>query len=149
MLTQFLGWLGIFAPMVLGSIGSIVGCALAGRAAVGAMMETDTGHGRYVGASVLPSSQSIYGIVTMFGLNRPVDAETAPGLAAIGLLVGGALLVSGIYQGLACASGIQASKSKPEVFGLSMAPAAVVEGFAVFVFVFALVLSADLPGGTG
>jgi V/A-type H+-transporting ATPase subunit K len=39
------------------------------------------------------------------------------------------------------------SKSKPEVFGLSIAPAAVVEGFAVFAFVFALVLAGALPGG--
>lgn len=148
-LTAVAGWIGIFAPLALGAMGSIIGCAVAGRAAIGAMLETDSGYGRYIGASVLPSSQAIYGIVTMFGLSRPVTAETAPGMFAVGTLVGVALLVSGIYQGSACASGIQASKSKPEVFGLSMAPAAVVEGFAVFVFVFALVIGADLPTGTG
>jgi hypothetical protein len=40
---------------------------------------------------------------------------------------------------------INTSKSKPEVFGLSAAPAAIVEGFAVFAFVFALVLSGGIP----
>jgi V/A-type H+-transporting ATPase subunit K len=40
---------------------------------------------------------------------------------------------------------INASKSKAEVFGISMAPAALIEGFAVFAFVFALVLAAGIP----
>ena len=40
---------------------------------------------------------------------------------------------------------INASKSKPEVFGISLAPAALIEGFAVFAFVFALVLAGRLP----
>ena len=33
-----LGWAGIYAPMALGAIGSIIGCAIAGQAAIGAMM---------------------------------------------------------------------------------------------------------------
>jgi V/A-type H+-transporting ATPase subunit K len=43
------------------------------------------------------------------------------------------------------ASCIAASKDKPEIFGLSLAPAAIVEGYAVFVFVFALVLAGSIP----
>jgi V/A-type H+-transporting ATPase subunit K len=35
------------------------------------------------------------------------------------------------------------------VFGISIAPAAVVEGFAVFAFVFALVLAGSVPGMGG
>ena len=34
-----LGWLGLFAPMALGAIGSVIGCALAGQAAIGAMLD--------------------------------------------------------------------------------------------------------------
>lgn len=139
-----LGWLGIYAPMALGAIGSVVGCAVAGQAAIGAMLETDSGHGRYIGISAMPSSQVIYGIVLMFALNRPVNAEVSGGLFALGCLSGLALLFSAVYQGRACASAIQAAKAKPEVFGLSLAPAAIVEGFAVFAFIFALVLSAGL-----
>ncbi len=59
---------------------------------------------------------------------------------------GVALMVSAIYQGYACASSISVSKNKPEVFGVSLAPAAVVEGFAVFAFVFALVLLGTVTG---
>jgi hypothetical protein len=65
-----LGWIGIFASMALGAVGSIVGCSLAGQAAIGA-------------------------------------------------------------------------KDKPEVFCLLLGPAAIVEGFAVFVF--ALVQVGGIP----
>ena len=41
-------------------------------------------------------------------------------------------------------SAVSTSKHKPEVFGLTIAPAAIVEGFAVFVFVFALVLAGGI-----
>jgi V/A-type H+-transporting ATPase subunit K len=144
-----LGWIGIFAPVALGAIGSMVGCARAGQAACGAMLETESGYGRYVGVSAMPSSQTIYGIVVMLTLNRTVTALTGPGLFAIGALTGLALMMSAIYQGNCCASAISVSKSKTEIFGLSIAPAAVVEGFAVFAFVFALVLVGALPGEGG
>lgn len=140
-----LGWIGIYAPMALGAIGSIIGCARAGQAACGALLDTETGHGRFIGVSAMPSSQTIYGIVIMFTLERAVNIENAPGLFAVGVLSGLALLWSGMRQGDACASAIHVSKSKPEVFGLSIAPAAIVEGFAVFAFIFALVLSGGIP----
>ncbi|PKM37583.1 MAG: V-type ATP synthase subunit K [Gammaproteobacteria bacterium HGW-Gammaproteobacteria-10] len=140
-----LGWIGLYAPMALGAIGSIIGCAVAGQAAIGAMLDTETGHGRYVGVSAMPSSQVIYGIVVMFTLNRPITEANASGIFAVGVLAGFALMFSAIYQGQCCASAIHASKAKPEIFGLSVAPAAIVEGFAVFAFIFALVISGGIP----
>jgi len=141
-----LGWAGIYGPTALGAIGSIIGCARAGQAACGAMIDVESGYGRLIGLSALPSSQIIYGIVVMFTLNREVTLEVAPGLFAIGILCGLALMFSAIYQGLCCASAIAATKSKPEIFGLSAAPAAIVEGFAVFAFIFALVIADGIPG---
>jgi V/A-type H+-transporting ATPase subunit K len=140
-----LGWIGLYAPMALGAIGSIMGCAVAGQAAIGAMLDTESGYGRYVGVSAMPSSQVIYGIVVMFTLNRTITVENAPGIFAVGTLCGLALLFSAVYQGQCCASAIHASKAKPEIFGLSVAPAAIVEGFAVFAFIFALVISGGIP----
>lgn len=140
-----LGWIGIYAPMALGAVGSVIGCAIAGQAAIGAMLDTETGHGRYVGLSAMPSSQVIYGIVVMFTLNRPVNIENAGGLFAVGILAGVALMFCAIYQGQCCASSIHAAKAKPEIFGLSIVPAAIVEGFAVFAFIFALVISGGIP----
>ncbi len=144
---EIFGWLGIFAPVAFGAIGSTLGCAAAGRAAVGALLEVESRYGLYIGTAALPSSQIIYGIVIMFALNRPVVESNAGGLFALGVLSGLALLFSGLYQGLCCASAISVSKSKPEIFALTIAPAAIVEGFAVFVFIFALVVGANLPAG--
>ncbi len=136
-----LGWLGIFAPMGLGALGAAIGVSIAGQAAIGAMVETDSGYGRYIGISVIPSSNVIYGIVVMFSLQQPVTQESAGALFGIGFIAALVLLYTAVWQGRACASAIAASKTKPEIFGLSLAPAAIVEGFAVFAFVFALVLA--------
>jgi V/A-type H+-transporting ATPase subunit K len=124
----------------------MIGCARAGQAACGAMLEVDGGYGRFIGVSAMPSSQTIYGIVVTLSFNRPVTLENAPALFGLGLLVGIALMVSAATQGSACAAAINTAKSKPEVFGISIAPAAVIEGFAVFAFVFALLLGAGIPG---
>jgi V/A-type H+-transporting ATPase subunit K len=144
-----LGWVGVYAPLALGAVGSMVGVARGGMAACGALLEVESGYGRFIGVSAMPSSQTIYGIVVMLTLNVGVNTENAPGIFAIGILAGIALMISGFAQGSACAAAINASKSKPEVFGISIAPAAVVEGFAVFAFVFALVLAGSVPGMEG
>ena len=140
-----LGWAGIFAPVALGAMGSTIGCTRAGQAACGAMLDTESGYGKFVGVSAMPSTQAVLGIVVMFTLNREVTLDNAPGIFGIGFLSGLALMVSAMYQGSAVAAAIHASKNRPEVFGLSIAPAAIVEGFAVFVFVFALVVSGAIP----
>lgn len=147
LLWTFLGWCGIYGPVALAALGSAVGCTRAGKAACGAMLEIDGGYGRYIGIAVLPSTMVIFGIVVMFTLNRPVGAETSPGLFAVGILSGIALLIIGSLQGELCAAAINASKSKPTIFGLSITPAAIVEGFAVFAFVFALIVSGTIPEG--
>jgi V/A-type H+-transporting ATPase subunit K len=140
-----LGWMGIYAPVALGTIASSIGCTLAGQAAAGAMLDVESGYGKFIGVAAMPSTQAILGIVIMFTLNREVTVANGAGIAAIGLLSGIAFLFNGIYQGRSLVSAIDASKHKPEVFGMSLAPAAIVEGFAVFTFVFALVLSGSLP----
>lgn len=140
-----LGWAGMYGAMALAAVGSIIGCAIAGQAAIGAMLETESGYGRYVGISAMPSSQIIYGIVVMFTLNRDVTPEVAGALFGIGIMAGIALMFSAIRQGQCCAAAINAAKEKPEIFGLSLAPAAIVEGFAVFAFIFALVLAGGIP----
>jgi len=142
-----LGWIGIFSPLAMSAVGSMIGCTRAGQTACGAMLDTESGYGKYIGVSVLPSSMMIFGIVIMITLNRTVTQECATALFSIGFLSGLALLCGGIFQGNCCASAINASKSKPEIFGMSIAPAAIVEGFGVFVFVFALILAGSIPGG--
>ena len=144
-----LGWVGVYAPLALGAIGSMVGVSRGGMAAAGALLEVESGYGRFIGVSAMPSSQTIYGIVVMLTLNVSLTTQNAPGIFGIGLLAGLALMISAFAQGSSCAAAINASKSKPEIFGISIAPAAVVEGFAVFAFVFALVLAGSVPGMGG
>lgn len=139
-----LGWAGLYGPAALAIIGSALSCAYAGQAAAGAMLESETGHGRFIGVAAMSSSQSIYGIVLMFALNRELTLENAPGIAAIGILAGLALMFSAFYQGRLLAAAINVFKIRPEVFGKSLAAAALVEGYSVFAFIFALVASASL-----
>lgn len=140
-----MGWLGVYSPLALGAIGSMIGCLRGGMAACGAMLEVETGYGRFVGVAAMPSSQTIYGIVVTMSFIGKMTTTNAQGVMALGVLAGVALMVSAIAQGTACAAAINSSKSKPEVFGISLAPSALIEGFAVFAFVFALVLSGRLP----
>ena len=142
---SLMGWVGIYAPLALSGVGSVIGCSIAGQAAIGAMLDTEGGYGRLVGISAMSSSQVIFGIVVMFTLNRPITPEVVPGVFVIGVLSGLALFLCGLYQGQCCASAIHASKGKPEIFGLSVVPAAIVEGVSVFIFIFALVVSGGIP----
>ncbi len=138
-------WMGIYGAMIFAALGSIIGCARAGQAACGAMLDTEGRYGRYLGIAAMPSSQTIYGVVVMLALNRPITEANAPALFAIGILSGVAQMVSAIYQGNCCVAAINAGKNKPEIFGLSLAPAALVEGFAVFALAFALLFSTGIP----
>jgi V/A-type H+/Na+-transporting ATPase subunit K len=113
-------------------------------AACGAMVEMESGYGRFIGVAAMPSSQTIYGIVVTMA-TPAITATNSAGLFGLGLLCGLALLFSAVAQGTACAAAINASKNKPEVFGISLAPAALIEGFAVFAFVFALLLAGRIP----
>jgi V/A-type H+-transporting ATPase subunit K len=143
-LTLTLGWVGLYAPLALGAIGSMIGRQRSGMAACGAMLELERGFGRFIGVAAMPSSQTIYGIVVTMA-TPALTATNSPGIFGLGLLCGLALMFSAIAQGSACAAAINASKNKPEVFGISLAPAALIEGFAVFVFVFALLLAGRIP----
>lgn len=147
MLILTMGWLGVYGALALGAIGSMIGCTIVGQAACGALLEVESGYGKFIGVSALPSSQAIYGVVitlTLSGL--AVTTESAPAIFAVGILSGIALLYGAIKQGQCIASAIKVSKNKPEVFGLSIAPAGIVEGFAIFAFIFALIISANIPG---
>ena len=56
-----------------------------GMAACGALLEVESGYGRFIGVSAMPSSQTIYGIVVMLTLNVGITPENAPGIFGIGL----------------------------------------------------------------
>lgn len=141
----FFGWVGLFATLVLPAIGSTIACTRAGQAAVGAMLEVNGGYGRFIGVSAMPSSHIIFGVVMMMVLKGGgVTPERALALGVVGILAGITMLLIAVLQGECAATAINVSKSKPEVFGMSMAPGAIVEGFAIFVLVFTLVIAKNI-----
>lgn len=126
----------------LSAIGSSIGCWIAGAAAHAAMSRTEEGHGKFIGMSAAPSSQVIYGFLLMLMMKRAIEAGTLSPFdaVAIGTLSGLAIAISAIYQGKVCATGIQASLKQPSIYGKCFASIGIIESFALFAFVFALLL---------
>lgn len=126
----------------LSAIGSCIGCGIAGEASHAIMSRVEEGHGKFIGMAAAPSSQSIYGFILMLLMSKAILAGSLSPLSAIaiGLFSGSAIMVSAIYQGKVCASGIQASAKQPAVFGKCFAAIGIIESFALFAFVFSLLL---------
>lgn len=126
----------------LSSIGSSIGCCIAGMASHAAMARTEEGHGKFIGMAAAPSSQIIYGFILMLLMSQKILAGSLSPFSglAIGLASGSAIMMSAIYQGMVCASGIEASLKQPAVFGKCFAAIGIIESFALFAFVFALLI---------
>lgn len=126
----------------LSCLGSAIGCGIAGMASHGVMSRVEEGHGKFIGMSAAPSSQSIYGFILMLLMKQAIDAGTLSPMSGvgIGLASGLAIMTSAIFQGRCAASGIQASARTPAVFGKCFAAIGIVESFALFAFVFALLI---------
>ena len=126
----------------LGCLGSSIGCGIAGMASHGVMTHTDEGHGKYIGLSAAPASQSIYGLVLMIFMQKAIIAGTVSALSAIviAFFAGLALMFSSIYQGKAAATAIQASAKQPAIFGKCFAIVGIIETFSLFAFAFAIQL---------
>lgn len=126
----------------LACMGSCVGCGIAGMASHAAMSRTEEGHGKFIGIAAAPSSQTVYGFLLMLLMSQNIQAGTLSPLSGIfiGTFSGLAFMFSAIYQGKVCATGIQASLKQPAVFGKCFAAVGIIESFALFAFVFALLL---------
>lgn len=128
--------------LALSSIGSCVGCYIAGAASHAAMARVDDGHGKYVGLSSAPASQSIYGFVLMLMMARAINEGSFSPISgiAMGIFAGLAFFASSYFQGKVCATAIQASMKQPAIFGKCLASVGIIESFALFTFVFSLLI---------
>ena len=136
------GAIGPALALALSALGSAIGCGIAGMASHGVMSRVEEGHGKFIGMSAAPSSQAIYGFILMLLMNAAIKAGTLSAASGIGIgaSVGVAIMISAIYQGKCCATGIQASAKQPAIFGKSFAAVGIVESFSLFAFVFSLLL---------
>ncbi len=84
---------------------------------------------KFIGMSAAPSSQTIYGFILMLLMNRAIEAGTLSpiGGIAMGLLTGMVMVGSSVFQGMVCASGIQASAKQPAIFGKCFAAVGIIE----------------------
>jgi len=139
-----LGYAGCACAVGIPAIGSSVGCGIAGMASHGVMAKVEEGHGKFIGMSAAPSSQTIYGIVLMFVLLGKIPTGAGLAIFAIGLFCGLGIMISAIYQGKVAATGILASSKKPEIFGRCFAAVGIVESFALFAMVFGLIMAGNL-----
>lgn len=130
--------------LVLGisGMGCCVGCSIAGMASHAVMSRVEEGHGKFIGMAAAPSSQSIYGFILMLLMSKAIQAGTLSPMSGVvlGLSAGLAFAFSAVFQGMCCATGIQASAKQPAVFGKCFAAIGIIESFALFVFVFSLLL---------
>lgn len=126
----------------LGCMGSAIGCGIAGMASHAVMSRVEENHGKFIGMSAVSSSQAIFGFVLMLLMKNSIQAGKLSALSGIGIgaSVGTAFLISAIYQGKAAATGIQAAAKQPAIIGKCFAALGIVESFALFAFVFALLL---------
>ncbi len=126
----------------LSAIGSSIGCGIGGMASHAVMSRVEEGHGKFIAMSAMPSSQIIYGFILMLLMRDAITDGSLSALSGIGIGIGSgtAIMVSAIFQGRAAASGIQASAKQPAIFGKCLAALGIVESFALFAFVFALML---------
>lgn len=126
----------------LSCIGCSIGCWIAGAASHAAMARTEEGHGKLIGMSAAPSSQVIYGFLLMLQMSGAIRAGTLSPIdgIAIGIFSGMAFLFSAVYMGKVCATGIQATVKQPSIYGKCFASIGIIESFALFAFVFALLI---------
>ena len=137
-----LGMIGPALALGLSCLGSAIGCGISGMASHGVMSRVEEGHGKFIGMSAAPSTQSIYGFILMLLMKQSIDAGSLTPLSAVGIGLGSgfAIMFSAIFQGKCCASGIQASAKQPDIYGKCWASIGIVESFALFAFVFALLI---------
>lgn len=126
----------------LSCMGSSVGLYIAGSASHAVMSRVEEGHGKFIGMASAPSSQIIYGFLLMLLMSRAITAGTLSPVSAIaiGTFSGMSFAFSSIYQGMVCATGIQASAKQPSVYGKCFAAVGLIESTALFAFVFALLI---------
>jgi V/A-type H+/Na+-transporting ATPase subunit K len=126
----------------MGCLGSVIGCGIAGMASHGVMSRVEEGHAKFVALSAAPSTQSILSFLLMILMKQSIRAGTLSPVNGIGiaLFVGMAILCSAVFQGKCAATAIQTTAKNPALFGMCWAALGLIEGFALFAFVFALLI---------
>ena len=143
--------LGMAIAFFVAGMGSSKGVGIAGQTGAGVLTEDP---GKFVPVMVLqalPSTQAIYGFVIAF----LILGKLGPGLTddqglmlfAAGLPIGFVGLMSAIYQGKVCASGINMVAKRPEGLVRGIILAVMVEFFAILGLIISLLMVLQVETG--
>lgn len=133
--------IGAAFAAALGGAGSSIGIGNAGAKGAGVLAEKPELFGKILIMTALPGSQGVYGlliaIITLlnagvFGGDVVLSVEAGKQLMWAGILMGGAGLFSGWFQGKVVASGIGAVARDESLSGKAIVLSVIVETYAIF-----------------
>ncbi len=141
-------YIGIGIMVGMAGIGSALGTATSGMATVGAIKKNKEAFGSCLVLSALPGTQGLYGFGAFFIMQNALTANMSvfQGMTIFGagIAVGLACMLSAIFQGKVCASGVDAIGNGNDVFGNTIIMAVFPELYAIVSFATAFLLSAKL-----
>ena len=136
--------IGLGLMIGLSGAGSAIGLAISGSSALGSLKKRSDAFGTLLVASVLPSTQGIYGFVGFFLYQSLMTPDMGMFKAAVvlaaGLMLGLSCLISAIFQGKICASSASAIGSGHDVLGSGLVFGALPEFYAILSLVAAILL---------
>ena len=150
MTAKALATAGAFSALGFAALGSAIGCGVAGMSAVGAWKkcyaQNKPGPFQLVIFAGAPLSQTIYGFILMFIMNRSIDvlANSWPAALMIGILGGSAMGLSAVYQGKGAASACDAFAETGKGFANDIMILGITETIAIFVLVFGIMITGTI-----
>lgn len=148
-IAYILSGIGLGLMVCLSGSGSAIGLAISTSTAIGGLKKRPEAFGQLLAASILPSTQGIYGFVGFIMYQGAVTSETSLFHASLvfgaGLMLGVAGLVSAIYQGKVCAASASAIGSGHNTLGPGIVMAAMPEFYAILAFVASILIWLTLP----
>lgn len=149
-LPLILAFIGVGLLVGLPGIGSAIGTATGGMATVGALSKRREAFGSFIVLAALPGTQGLYGFGGYFILQDLLTAEISmlqgAGILGSGIALGIAGLLSGMYQGRVCASGIDSIGRGNDVFGQTLIMAVFPELYAIVAFAAVFLISGIIAG---
>ncbi len=137
------GFIGVACVLGLSAIGSGIGAAIAGQAAIGSWkrsyLQNKPASFLLVAFAGAPLTQTIYGFILMNTLRAAVTRGADPFLVlGIGILSGASMGYSAVAQGKASAAGCDAFGETGKGFGQYIIIVGLCETVALFVMAFSL-----------
>lgn len=134
-----LALIGLGLMVGLSGAGSAWGLALGGSSVLGMIKKKPEAFGTGMVLAGLPATQGLYGFVAFIIYSGSITDDLSLTRGAVvlgaGLAIGIAAMLSAIFQGKVCASGITTMGSGHSVFGNTMILAAFPEFYAILALV--------------